>query len=376
MWLAAAFGLALGGAAALECSAEEEGLLCGLDGLPLTLLQLTDAARKLDPSLAEALAVDVLSESRQPGSHSGVIQLWFEHTDTPFPLFIKKVTARAMAHKPWADRRRTLAYARTENRFYLEFVNGYSRRGDYLAAQLERAGVHTPRIALVDDRLQEVLGDAPVHETAGDEPSPSSLARAGSLLILESAPAEEYTQESPLTEPEAAHALRAVARLHAAGWEATAMLNEASVRLQRTGGSYALGIRNPKELGELVGHWEGFVDHFSHLDPQLFSRTSVIHLGERMLRWTHWASSELSPGPTDKYATLIHGDYKAMNVMLPRDAEERGSIVSGGGVRTDGSDVAPEEPEGGSEGGSEGGGLIPRSSQCSSTLLRPASATG
>jgi hypothetical protein len=41
-------------------------------------------------------------------------------------------------------------------------------------------------------------------------------------------------------------------------------------------------------------------------------------------------SEQVSPGPSDRHATLIHGDYKALNVFLPID-------VGGGG---------DEEPEG------------------------------
>ena len=56
-----------------------------------------------------------------------------------------------MAHKEWADRRRTLVYAWTETRFYEEFAPRPE-----LAAR-----VHLPRLALSDSRLEQVPGDCP-----------------------------------------------------------------------------------------------------------------------------------------------------------------------------------------------------------------------
>jgi hypothetical protein len=42
---------------------------------------------------------------------------------------LKKVSAAAMAHKAWPDRRRTLAYSRTELRVYQEFAPELVTRG-------------------------------------------------------------------------------------------------------------------------------------------------------------------------------------------------------------------------------------------------------
>jgi hypothetical protein len=40
-----------------------------------------------------------------------------------------------------------------------------------------------------------------------------------------------------------------------------------------------------------------------------------------------YISKELSPGPNDQYATLSHGDYKAMNCFLPKQSGDRGVLL-------------------------------------------------
>eukprot|EP00966_Prymnesium_polylepis_P266763 6162433-Prymnesium_polylepis.1 len=40
-------------------------------------------------------------------------------------------------------------------------------------------------------------------------------------------------------------------------------------------------------------------------------------LGSRLQAAALWISAQLSPAPGDRFATLVHGDLKAMNVFLP-----------------------------------------------------------
>lgn len=61
--------------------------------------------------------------------------------------------------------------------------------------------------------------------------------------------------------------------------------------------------------------WEKFSSNFAHLDPALFERTAT--LGSRIQSLAEYISDEVSPGPTDSYATLSHGDFKSMNCFLP-----------------------------------------------------------
>ncbi|KAK3279066.1 hypothetical protein CYMTET_13031 [Cymbomonas tetramitiformis] len=279
------------------------------------LIDLSQALAALDDSSPgpEVIAVEVLpgSENKFPTSHSAVLSLSLldDSSNLSRTLFIKKVTAAAMAHKPWADRRRTLAYIRTEMRFYQEFAE----------ALASRAGVRIPRAGITRGRL-EALGDSEVGDPAGEEPAQEVLRDCGAILLLECA--EGYEQMSPLPPRRAEAALAAAARLHAAGWEQQELLQAAAGRLQRHGGSFALSIRNPKELTKLRGNWARFVDTFGPLAPELFARPSVLQLGDRLEAWSGWVAQQLSPGPEAACATIVHGDFKAMNVFLPPDSDD------------------------------------------------------
>jgi len=269
-------------AAAAEAAAEE-GLLVGIDGAPITLTQLTQALRALDRSAPDVISVDVVSENRFPGSHSGVLRLALADGSAPRALFLKKVTP-GFVGRPWPDRRRTLAYARTEARFYREFA---SEPPLAIALSVGSGVARLPRLAASDDRLGALLGAAPVHAPAGDEPSAARLRAGGALLLLECA--EGFVQASPLGEADARAALRAVAGLHAAGWEAAPLLRRASERLQRHGSVYALEIRSPSELAKLRPNWDAFVARFGAEAPALRD----LELGARLERWTCWASAQV-----------------------------------------------------------------------------------
>lgn len=292
-------------------AAEMSDVLRGLDGEPLTSEILSAALSSLSGGggAIEVTGVDLMegSENKFPTSHSAVLQLRTATAaeDTPpRTMFLKKVTAAAMAHKPWADRQRTLKYIRTELRFYDEF-----------APQLAARGVPLPKVGLLRGQL-ECLGDDEVATPARPEPSAEELVRCGALLFLE--PIKDgYEQGSPLAPERALVALAAAARLHAAAWEDKDLLSAAAGRLQRHGGAFALSIRNPKELTKITGNWEKFCGTFTPHAPELFAQPGIRALGERLERWSGWVAEQLSPGPEDTFATLVHGDFKAMNVFLP-----------------------------------------------------------
>ena len=292
-------------------AAELAALLTGLDGEPIPLEDLTRALQTLDADSAEVTAVTVQEGSANifPTSHSATLTLSCADGSAR-SLFLKKVTNASMAHKPWADRQRTLKYIRTEARFYAEFAPTLAARGVSLA-----------RAALVVDRTEALVGRE-VQEPAGEEPPESALKECGAMLLLE--PVVGYEQASPLAPSRAALALAAVAKLHAAAWEDRELLSAAAGRLQRHGGSFALSIRNPKELSKIKANWENFKVTFAPLAPDLFARAGVQALGERLERWSSWVSAQLSPGAEDRFATLVHGDFKAMNVFLPSEAGNMG----------------------------------------------------
>ena len=132
----------------------DDELLVGLDGTEISLAQLSTALRALSSGSGEATAVEIVCDIVQPGAHSGILKLSLADGAERL-LFLKKVTAASMAHKAWADRRRTLAYARTEARFYGEFV-----ADAHVAERLARCGVRVPQVGLSDNRLDGVLGCA------------------------------------------------------------------------------------------------------------------------------------------------------------------------------------------------------------------------
>ena len=333
--------------------ADEEPLLAPLSGAPidaeLAILDedvhwlLVRAVTALNdgsgPPAIEGAEIVACTENRFPTAHSGVVAVVIkvEHrgsdqaasppTSTTMRLFLKKVTARAMAHKKWFDRRKTLSYARTEARFYQEFAPWIDRLWPKLKL--------LPRLGAVDglDSLDKVLDPPPpppppLSAAAGGgdnpgEPDAAELATCGSILVLECAPAG-YWQCSPVTEQQAVEILRAVARFHAACWEDRDRLAAAADRLQRpVGGAFSLKIRSPAELEKLRGHWDRFVGVFRSQDPTLFAEPRIQALGERLYAAARWVSDELTPGPDDAFATLMHGDLKAMNAFLPPQASKQ-----------------------------------------------------
>ena len=160
-----------------------------------------------------------------------------------------------MAERPWADRRRTLAYARTEARFYEEFAADAA-----LAPQLARMGVRLPKLALSDNRMDVLLGDAAVHEAAGEEPSAEAQAAAGALLVLECG--EGLCQASPVSEAQARQALRAVDQLRDSLAESSAGMAAARAEVERLTSERHTTLT---EHGELLEQAQGMAEELEKL---------------------------------------------------------------------------------------------------------------
>jgi len=141
-------------------------------------------------------------------------------------------------------------------------------------------------------------------------------------MLLESlSPSHGYFQDSPITRQQSLACLKAVAELHASAYGDRTLLQQVNEKLSPAGGSYHLQFRNPTELQNMVTSWENFRGHFVGLNDKtkILEKESVVMLGQRVFDIAEYVSNELTPKWDAEYATLVHGDYKAMNVFLPSD---------------------------------------------------------
>ena len=269
----------------------------------------------------------------------------------PRDLFVKIVDVAKYDHKTWTDVRRTLLYARTEIRFYDEFLPFLRKRmhdGWTIAPHCHLAMYDMN--GLIDDGEMVVAlpeSECGVEENGSDPPGwldKKMRLERGGVIVLDSLDVQtgfeisssqlstgvtgecqtcNYLQESPITHTQASACLDAVARLHAVTFKDKTLLKRVGERLAIYGGSYNLSIRNPKELANIEQSWNAFVSAFSDapsLPKGFFERESIRTLGTRVKKMASYVSKELSPRYDDDYATLVHGDFKAMNVFLPNPA--------------------------------------------------------
>jgi hypothetical protein len=257
-------------------------------------------------------------------------------------LFLKRIIASSHDTKSWTDLRRKLIYLRTEVRFYNEIV-------PFLSARVRKH--HLPTVVDASYDLHNLIPeDSPT--TFANQPSPlpsveqdnktrqqqqqrdQLLKNKGGHILLQSlSPSKTnisnvtYYQDSPITTEQSSMCLTALAELHASAWEAGPLLQQISDRLSIAGGSYSLQFRNPNELLNIVASWESFRMQFlaaaaaaeeegggliGHNSTSILKKESVARLGQRLLDMAEYISRELTPSVNDEFATLVHGDYKAM----------------------------------------------------------------
>lgn len=237
-------------------------------------------------------------------------------------IFVKQIVAGQYHKKKWADLRRTLLYARTEVRFYKEFVPEFQNS---FTPKCYHAEISLEGVVGEDEKATDVNHPPPKGWPSDNNDSDkkiSCLQHCAGYLILRSMSSKDYIQESPISLGQATKCLEAVAEMHASSWENVSLLQKAAARLSEKGGSYHLHIRNPAEHQGLTSSWDNFRMNFQHLDPSLFAREEIVSLGKRIYDLAEYVSEQLSPSPNDPYATIVHGDYKAMNVFLPVVQEE------------------------------------------------------
>ena len=267
-------------------------------------------------------------------------------------LFLKRVIASSHDAKSWTDMRRKLIYLRTEVRFYNEILPLLLH-----CTSNHHLGKHLPAVIDASYNLDSLIPeDSPT--TFANQPSPlpaedynetrqqyqqqqrdQLLKNKGGHILLQSLSSSiptnisnvTYYQDSPMTIDQSSMCLTALAELHASAWGNVPLLQQISDRLSNAGGSYSLQFRNPNELLNIVASWENFRTQFLAAEETaeeggfighsnitgILKKESVVRLGQRLLDMAEYISRELSPSVNDEFATLVHGDYKAMVSRSP-----------------------------------------------------------
>ena len=294
---------------------------------------------------------------------------------TETELFLKRVIASSHARKSWTDMRRKLIYLRTEVRFYGEIVpmlldpsSTHGDDGKDGASSSSKLRNHLPTVHLAEYDLDGLIPEdcpttfakqpSPLPPVGGDDEDDDDddggrklreqlLEGKGGHILLRSIPSSSsvssetpdsscgacYHQDSPITLQQSSACLAALAELHASAWGDAPMLRRIGDRLSSAGGSYSLQFRNPNELSNMVASWECFREQFVSAGGAgmasgsngsggcstdgtaatcILKKESVMRLGRRIFDMAEYVSRELTPGVDDEYATLVHGDFKAM----------------------------------------------------------------
>mmetsp|Transcript_3389 Transcript_3389/g.6332 ORF Transcript_3389/g.6332 Transcript_3389/m.6332 type:complete len:455 (-) Transcript_3389:1177-2541(-) len=266
----------------------------------------------------------------------------------PRDLFVKYVEPKKYSHKVWADLKRTVHYTRTEVRFYNEILpllktkvkDGWPICPTVYLAEYELDGLLLPE----DHNEEQFLGIANIlsngtstqsctclEEPKYDESDTSVLDGKYGILVMDNLKeVNNCFQTSPLESNMAQQSVKALAKFHAIAFQNHEILTTVSSRLCRFGGSYHLKNRNPKEMQHLE---KAFDDFMQCIGPQaplgFFDDTMLQNLGKRVYHAAEFISQELSPSPSEPFATIVHGDYKAMNIFFPmEDKVLTGSITT------------------------------------------------
>lgn len=241
-------------------------------------------------------------------------------------LFVKYVDPKKYSHKVWADLRRTIHYTRTEVRFYTEIL-------PLLKENIDDNWPMCPLIYLAEYDLQGLMEESESTEAQKesgtldpqyDENDTTVLDGRYGVIVMDNAnEVGDCFQKSPLRKEMALASVKALAKFHATAFQNETILTQVSDRLCKYGGSYHLKNRNPKEMEHLVSAWDGFVRDIGPASPDgFFEDTRMKDLGMRLHRAAEYISKVLSPSPSCPYATIVHGDYKAMNIFFKGSEED------------------------------------------------------
>ena len=288
------------------------------------LKEILDAAFVKDPPES----FRVLKRVSQANAEGFLVDVTFSSSsDVTKQLFIKYVDAEQYSKKKFADMRRTLLYARTEARFYDKilplFTNFTACPKVYLASYDLTGLVRETEGCSAEDAMEGM-------DHKYDQNRTDILKNRGGVLVMDAVSTKDYFQDSPLTKEQIEHTLCAIAKFHAGSFGNQTLLNEVSSLLCEFGGSYHLRNRNPRELAEIEITWENVMfelQKYDDVSKSMFQRPTVSSIGTRIKHVAEYISNELTPTlhniePQNLYATIVHGDFKAMNVFLPSNHDE------------------------------------------------------
>ena len=292
-------------------------LLTRLDGQDLSAEWLSSVLKQAEESGQQPLhsnkvssvGFDNATQKLWPQSHSVELLLTLESGPEAAKLFLKKVDAQHMPAKAVHALRRDLESNRNEARWYKNF-----------SSQLLQRGVPLLRAPLVEEQLDCL-------DHAGGSEAEDILRRGKMMLLLECVNQSAYTQQSPLTRQQVNQSLKLLATFHAAAWEDRGLLQRASQMLHAQGCYWALSRRGEDELRQLQPVWTAYIEAFTSYATDLLQKPSIRDLARRLESVAPWVASQLEASPNDNFATLVHGDYKAMNLFLPVDEDDRPLLI-------------------------------------------------
>ena len=293
----------------------------------MTIISTTGASYPLLPTIQRAFPnvefYTIQDNIVQANAEGFCVQIHDGTKNNNVDLFVKCVEASKYSHKPWGDLRRTLLYSRTEARFYSDILPllKESSSSDWDIA---------PICYLAESNLDQLIGEEesaaakPINENDDpkyDQDDTTILNGKGGSLILESLK-DGFYQTSPLTLSQTRQCLKAIAKFHATAFGKKEILHQVSTKLCEYGGSYHLKNRNQKELAKIRDTWDDLVNNIKEAAPEdFFERERINMMGQRIYNVAEYVSIELSPNYESEYATIVHGDLKAMNVFLPLDED-------------------------------------------------------
>lgn len=158
---------------------------------------------------------------------------------------------------------------------------------------------------------------------------PTTLEQVGRgqfIFVLECVDSDAFFQTSPLSLPQARQSLSMLARFHAWAWEDKSRLELVSKVCHAKAGYWELQRRGREEMESMPQVWNAFRQELLATKPAddsellaMLELPEVVQLADRLVAIGPWVAQRIHGGTRAR--TLCHGDFKAMNVFLPKVSE-------------------------------------------------------